>query len=121
MQHTRNLEDSFPGIESNPQVCGGKRALSAHAFLFGCWHKRGDWEQAKQICSDPIQLCAPKTLRTRGRMKEVIAKKLTRRSKPTRKPNGLHCQIHKRYYYKITGRTLDSHHRGTCGNGRVSF
>lgn len=27
MQHTRNLEDSFPGIESDPQVCGGEPCI----------------------------------------------------------------------------------------------
>ena len=27
MQHTRNLEDSLPGIESNPQVCGGEACI----------------------------------------------------------------------------------------------
>lgn len=36
----RDLGDSFPGIESNPHVCGGKPVLSTLGSRCGCWFGR---------------------------------------------------------------------------------
>jgi len=72
---------AMPSLKSRAilRVLEVSLALSAYAFLFGYWRKRGDWEQTKQTCSCLTQPYARKTLPTHGHSNAVTARKLTRR------------------------------------------
>src|SRR5688572_23577742 len=81
------------GLKVGPMSWEACLALPALGFLYGCWNKLGASGRVMLICCEIIQLSPFKILLMRGTLFDLTERKLTRKSRRTRKMmiNGLVC------------------------------